>query len=323
MTTAASFHFTFGVELEMTHSKKVPQQISEELCAAGINARLAKRSDKDYTYWHVTTDGSIRCAPHQPQDCSRFEVVSPILQGERGLEELEQVVRQLTKIEVEVNESCGCHVHLGLGVLQLKQLKQVALAFVMLEEAVFDQVVPTSRRADKSRYCRSNRQRLLRPSMQSFVSTPNDKILDAMSVGDLAWAIQGGQDPDTPDARYYKMNLMPLREIELENARRYLGLNVKSNSTRDCKSTPKPTIEFRQLGATRDASEICNWVRLLQRFVDFAIVDFQSCDELVKMQKSPAIDSRFRSFFIDAVQLFPRLGQLEASDNHCIANSGK
>lgn len=62
------------------------------------------------TCWRAERDGSIRAdAGHVPA-----EFVSPILYGDGGLTKLREFVRFLNSIGAKVNESCGCHVTVGI-----------------------------------------------------------------------------------------------------------------------------------------------------------------------------------------------------------------
>lgn len=43
----------------------------------------------------------------------RCELVTPILKSDKDMDDLQQIVRDLRKAGMRVNESCGLHVHIG------------------------------------------------------------------------------------------------------------------------------------------------------------------------------------------------------------------
>ena len=60
--------------------------------------------------WKAERDGSIQCDPGQ-MPC---EFVSPILQGEDGVDHLIAFVGWMNAIGSSVNASCGCHITVGI-----------------------------------------------------------------------------------------------------------------------------------------------------------------------------------------------------------------
>ena len=73
---------TYGVEFE---GYGIPMDtLVSKLRHVGINARLASYSGSDYSVWQVKPDGSI-------SGRYGFEVVSPVLQGTDGLEQVKKV----------------------------------------------------------------------------------------------------------------------------------------------------------------------------------------------------------------------------------------
>jgi hypothetical protein len=59
--------------------------------------------------WTAQNDASIRA----PRGYTACEIVSPILRGKAGIEQVKQVVETLRVHGHRVNESCGVHVHVG------------------------------------------------------------------------------------------------------------------------------------------------------------------------------------------------------------------
>ena len=97
------------------------------------------------------TDGSIEIKGYRP-----FEVVSPILRGDDGLQQVRRVLNGLKEMGAVVNESTGHHVHVDAENLSMLELKRIAQGYVKYETA-FDLLQPASRQLDDNRYLQSNR----------------------------------------------------------------------------------------------------------------------------------------------------------------------
>lgn len=61
--------------------------------------------------WTAQRDGSIRALPGY----TAVEIVSPVLRGREGIEQVIQAVTMLNQWGARVNASCGFHVHVGAG----------------------------------------------------------------------------------------------------------------------------------------------------------------------------------------------------------------
>lgn len=102
---------TFGVELEIIGASVL--EAHEILTTAGVDATLFS----DYSKWGVILDGSLK---HYDCKCGVYqckvhtaEVVSPILQGDKGLQQLQNVMSILSDNGCKTNLSCGTHVHVA------------------------------------------------------------------------------------------------------------------------------------------------------------------------------------------------------------------
>lgn len=133
---------TFGVEIEVTHDIN-KDTIASALRAAGIKAAAEECNHITKTYWKVVTDGS----------CG-YEVVSPILSGEKGIAELRKVCETLTQIGCKVNKKCGLHVHLGANFLGVDRVRSFLKRY-LANERNLDSIQPKTRRGNKNPFCRS------------------------------------------------------------------------------------------------------------------------------------------------------------------------
>jgi len=76
---------------------------------------------------------------------SGMELVSPILVGREGLEQVYEMLNSLEALECRVDSSCGLHVHLDAGGISHASMKNLA-ALSLLYEPTIDGILPASRR---------------------------------------------------------------------------------------------------------------------------------------------------------------------------------
>jgi hypothetical protein len=81
-----TFNRDFGIEIEAFGVN--PATLERKLNEAGIETRYEGYNHTTRTYWKIVTDSSLN-------GHDTFELVSPILNGENGLEQLEKVCRVL------------------------------------------------------------------------------------------------------------------------------------------------------------------------------------------------------------------------------------
>jgi hypothetical protein len=99
---------TFGIEIECT----LPQEyISRQHIRIGSYTRGTQLPVPFPNGWLAKHDGSLSA---QRYDYIPLEIVSPVLKGRAGLEEVLLVFKLLNEAGVEVNDSCGVHVHVGV-----------------------------------------------------------------------------------------------------------------------------------------------------------------------------------------------------------------
>ena len=165
----------FGVELEMKGISR--DKAVRVLRAIGINVQNEGYNHTRRDHWKIVPDGSVH---------GGFEVVSPVLQGEEGLEQLRAVTTALKDAGGKVDRQCGFHVHFDAADLRVDHIRAVVNRYAA-HEARIDSFMPQSRRANNNTYCRG---------LADIVSRRNFR--EAATLGALAGA-QGG--------RYFKVNL--------------------------------------------------------------------------------------------------------------------
>jgi len=143
---------TFGVELEVIapagRHATLWGRIHSNLMGIGIDARQSgSHLASDYSRWQLKHDGSVRNAENQ----GGCEVVSPILQGEAGLEALRSVCNAVQTADATVNRTCGMHVHVDVRDLSIDQIRNVLKAYGKFQDEI-NTILPISRRSNQ--YCR-------------------------------------------------------------------------------------------------------------------------------------------------------------------------
>ena len=171
-----TFNRNFGVEIEAYNCTR--ERLARELNAAGIRVQVEGYNHTDHAdHWKLVTDSSL-------SGNNTFELVSPILHGESGLEELEKVCWVLELCDVKVNDSCGLHVHMEAAEFDLQTWKNLIITYKRLE-GVIDNFMPRSRR--NNRYCKG------------LSAITEASINRAANIGQLRAAFQNN--------RYHKINL--------------------------------------------------------------------------------------------------------------------
>lgn len=141
------FNRNFGVEIEAYGVTR--RALALALRNEGIEVQEEGYNHETRTWWKIVSDGSI-----QGQDS--FELVSPILNGENGLEQLKKVCKVLKQKNAKVNRTCGLHIHFDASEFNLSHWKNIIWNYATLEPTI-DGFLPNSRRGNNNQYCRSMR----------------------------------------------------------------------------------------------------------------------------------------------------------------------
>lgn len=125
----------YGVEIEGVGVDR--QALATALNAAGISAAVEGYGHQGVSYWKVTTDASV-------QGRGGFELVSPKLYGQAGLDDIRKAVKAIKEVGGRINSSCGLHVHHSAQGMSTRQLKMVSHFYSSLFQA-FDGIFSLSR----------------------------------------------------------------------------------------------------------------------------------------------------------------------------------
>lgn len=132
----------FGIEIEVIVGNYTREQIAQAIRNKGVEAYEEGYNHTTRNYWKVITDSS----------CG-YEVVSPVLYGIEGLNELQKVCEALNEVGCEVDIRCGLHVHHDINDLNLEQIKNIYRIYHKHAEAI-EQILPKSRRLGARGYAK-------------------------------------------------------------------------------------------------------------------------------------------------------------------------
>tara|TARA_R100000700_G_C3178343_1_gene154012 strand:- start:3774 stop:4811 length:1038 start_codon:yes stop_codon:yes gene_type:complete len=137
---------TFGIEMEFEGAdiREVARTLNQV-----VECHFEGYTHTVLDYWKIVTDGSL------PNYDTCGEIVSPILKGQEGIEQLAKVCEALDTIEgIHVTRRCGLHIHLGVEDLTVGQIQTVYERYADYESQI-DLVMPRSRRRSNAHWCGS------------------------------------------------------------------------------------------------------------------------------------------------------------------------
>ncbi len=140
-----TFNRQFGVEIEAFGIDK--SRLAELIRNAGVECHVEGYNHSTRRHWKIVSDGSL-------DGENAFEIVSPILEGLEGIEELQKVCEVLETSRVKINKSCGLHIHFDASNFGLAQVKNMLFNYAAFENEI-DSFMPTSRRENNNTYCKS------------------------------------------------------------------------------------------------------------------------------------------------------------------------
>ncbi len=217
----AAFTRSFGVEFEAYGVTQ--QKLKTELERLGIAVEIEGYNHTTREHWKIVSDASL-------SGSNTFELVSPVLHGEAGLEQVAKVCKALKKCNALINKSCGMHIHFGANDFNLTQWKNLYKNYLNYE-GVIDSFMPMSRRGNENQYCRS--------LMHHFRSER-----DAFAAIDSANNVKQISQKVSGSSRYFKINA--------ESFFRH------------------GTVEFRQHAGTIEIDKVLNWVKFLNNLIEFS-----------------------------------------------------
>ena len=175
------------------------------------------------------------------------EYVSPILQGDEGLQKIREFCYNAVKAKAEVDNACGYHVHIGSGHLNFQQIKNVWWLYKYFEP-VFYAMLPKSRSKQAgsgSCWCA--------PINDMFTFKQIENCENNRDLMRLYYNFRHNDEERMQD--HAKGNRYANQ--------RYRSINLHSHWYRG-------TIEFRGHSGTLDSRKTINWLKLHLLVVDLA-----------------------------------------------------
>ena len=131
----------YGIELELSSPPNIDTHAIADMMPRNAGLILIAGSYRDgrQSYeegWKIVSDGSIVCNVNMPS-CHKFELVSRILVGGSGLNEISAVTKALVNAQIQVNRSMGFHVHVDVSGFTLEQLIKICQNFIKVCGAFF------------------------------------------------------------------------------------------------------------------------------------------------------------------------------------------
>jgi Putative amidoligase enzyme. len=137
---------TFGVEIECYNVLR--EELIGTASANGLQVRSeGYNHDDSEHFYRIVRDGSLTGDNSQ-------EVVSPILNGERGFDSLRTLCDALASVGARVNRSCGLHVHIGAANMSDAHYIRVFKNYQAIEKAI-DTFMAPSRRGNNNGYSKT------------------------------------------------------------------------------------------------------------------------------------------------------------------------
>lgn len=170
VSTSTSEDRQFGVEAEFYN---ITVEVAlEALRAVGIAVSFQGYTHAVTSEWKIVTDASVTSRGTGQR--SGLELVSPILKGEAGLQELAKALDALHNAGAKTNTTCGLHVHIDTAGMNGVQRKNFFNGYVQ-NQRIMDRLVSTSRR--------NNRQ-----YTQPYSATQAEQYADALENGQTGYS---------------------------------------------------------------------------------------------------------------------------------------
>jgi len=137
----------FGIEIEAYDTNRNDLAIS--LTNNHVSCVVENHNHTTRRHWKIVTDSSIRGE-------NAFEIVSPILVGQAGLDELKKVCTVLQMSAARVNDTTGLHVHFDASSMSFIQIKNLLINYMNFEGEI-DSFLSESRRDGRNNFTKSLR----------------------------------------------------------------------------------------------------------------------------------------------------------------------
>jgi len=302
VNTMATFDHnrTYGIEIEISWGrngrKPSASALANALTRGGVPTMDAGYTHATMDTWKIVSDGSVT---------NGWELVSPILTGLNGKEQLRSAMRVVKSMGAVTHRSCGIHVHHGVRDFTAKQLANIANIYAN-NEGVIDQLVAPSRRGSANMYCKS---------MLLYSNHVNPAPLAEVPFYD--WATQIPRT-DLPMVPYQSCNRGDRCQCDdcgkksrlvakLAPGGRYYKVNFHSYRRQG-------TVEFRQHQSSLNAIKIWDWVVFTQMIV--SIAKNKRGKAKTRIINDGNVATRPERALVRDLAMHKRIYQLDGSENY-------
>lgn len=128
------------------------QTVINSLTAKGINVSFEGYTHQVMSCWKLVTDVSVR--PLNTGLGKGLELVSPILIGDEGLDELQIVMDTLNEIGAKVDRSCGLHIHHDVADYDVENFISLHNLYYNYQKGINSVLPPSRRTGARNTYCK-------------------------------------------------------------------------------------------------------------------------------------------------------------------------
>lgn len=214
----------FGIEIEAFSYTTSRREIARLITEEGVDCYEEGYNHSTRSHWKIVYDISVTGG-----GSNSIEVVSPILYGEDGLQQVKTVLSVLEQY-AKVDRTCGIHVHHDASEHTVQNIRTLGKMYLNYESNI-DSILPKSRRENNNRFCHS--------MIGGYGS--GERNYDEM------WEMYS--------------NAKSIHNIVENQNTRYQKLNFKAYVVHG-------TIEFRQHSGSLDFEKVSNWVLLTGSFME-------------------------------------------------------
>jgi len=107
---------------------------------------------RNYNFWNIVRDGSIRACAPRDWDRHPMEVISPVFDYEVGIEYIRRLFDWVEATEGGTNETTGFHIGLNIKDADIREINRTKLIMLLDEDDILD----TFGRG-QNEYCRSHK----------------------------------------------------------------------------------------------------------------------------------------------------------------------
>ena len=231
----------YGIEIEFSWNGQLPSYatIAQAITEAGVpcvsTVGYSNSIHNVAPTWKIVPDGSVT---------NGGELVSPILNGLDGKEQLRTVLRTIKALGAKTDRSCGIHIHHDAGDMNGKALANVAELY-KTHQRVIDLFISEARR-----------------------STSNHPYCGGLSRGVDFWAI--GSHRDFNDFSVASSQALKTRLIQGDYTIGERGLSVGRVNVNFSAYLRHGTVEFRQHQSSLNVNKIWSWVVFTQTIMTVA-----------------------------------------------------